>query len=70
MDASIGDVADLITVERTPVLAEITSVEWQDVLEIHKVDEGIASIASILEVDGEIEEVNDPRPKPVFRELR
>mmetsp|Transcript_5328 Transcript_5328/g.15637 ORF Transcript_5328/g.15637 Transcript_5328/m.15637 type:complete len:207 (+) Transcript_5328:343-963(+) len=70
LDAGVRDVADLVAVERPPVLSKVALVEVQDVPVIHKVDECVSAVAAILEVDGEVEEVDHAGTVPVFVEFR
>ena len=58
LDASVRDVADLITVEYLPLLAIVLAVERRNVSAVDKVHECVAAIAAILEVNGQIKEVH------------
>jgi hypothetical protein len=57
LNASIRDCADLLTVEAGPLLALNPREEGGDGLWINEVDEGVAHIALVLEVNGEVNEV-------------
>ena len=69
LDPCIGDVTDLVTIESSPVLAVVSSVERQDIAVIDKVDKCVTPIASVLKINREVEEINDSRPVAVLREL-
>mmetsp|Transcript_22409 Transcript_22409/g.53106 ORF Transcript_22409/g.53106 Transcript_22409/m.53106 type:complete len:206 (-) Transcript_22409:2764-3381(-) len=58
LDASVRDVADLITVEYLPLLAIVLTVERRNVSAVDKVHERVAAITAILEVNGQIKEVH------------
>ena len=57
LDAPVGDLADLFRVERLPRLVVQVLVERHDVYRIHEIDEGIADVAAIVEVEGQVEKV-------------
>ena len=57
LDTSIADVADLFAVEFLPFLAVELLNERNDVLWPHHIDESVAHIALVLEVNGQVEEV-------------
>ena len=57
LDTSIADVADLLAVELFPLFAVKFLDEGNDVRWPHHVDESIAHIALVLEVNGQVEEV-------------
>lgn len=57
LDAGIADVANLLAVEFLPLLAVKLLDEGDDVLRPHHVDESVAHIALVLEVDWQVEEV-------------
>ena len=57
LDASVGDVADLEAVELLPSVAVELLEEGHYVLWLHEVDEGVANVALVLEVDRQVEEV-------------
>ena len=51
------------------MLSKVAPVEHEDVLEVHEVDESIASVASVLEIDRKVKEVDDPWSVSVLLEL-
>ena len=57
LDTGIADVANLLAVELLPFLAVKLLDQRNDILRPHHVDESIAHIALVLEVDGQVEEV-------------
>lgn len=57
LNPCIADVADFLTVEPLPFALIEAFGEGQDVLWLHHIDEGIANIAFVLEVYGQVEEV-------------
>lgn len=57
LDTGIADVADLLAVELLPFLAVKLLDERNDVRRAHHVDESIAHVALVLEVNGQVEEV-------------
>ena len=57
LDACIRDRANLLAVEVVPATAVILAHEWYNGAELDEIDERIAHIALVLEVDGEVEEV-------------
>ena len=57
LDASITDVADLLTVELLPFLAVELLNKRNDILWSDHVDEGVADIALVLEINRQVEEV-------------
>ena len=65
LDAPIGDLADLLRVERLPGLVIHVFVERHDVDGIHEVDEGVANVAAIVQVERQIEEVKTTIVFPV-----
>ena len=50
LDAPICDLADLLGVERLPRLVIHVLVEGHDVDGVHEVDEGVADVATVVEV--------------------
>ncbi len=57
LNAGVTDVADLLAVELLPLLAIKLLDEGDDVLWANHVDEGVAHIALILEINWQVEEV-------------
>ena len=57
LDTGIADVANFLAVELLPFLAVKLLDERNEVLRSHHVDESIAHIALVLEVNGQVEEV-------------
>ena len=57
LDPGILDTTDLFTVENCPLLFVESLVEGSDVFKVLEVDERIAHVAVVLEVDGQVEEV-------------
>lgn len=57
LNAGVTDVADLLAVELLPLLAIKLLDEGNDVLWANHVDEGVAHIALILEINWQVEEV-------------
>ena len=57
LNAGVTDVADLLAVELLPLLAIKLLDEGDDVLWANHVDEGVAHIAFILEINWQVEEV-------------
>lgn len=57
LNTGIADVADLLAIELLPFLAVKFLDERNDVRWPHHVDESIAYIALVLEVNGQVEEV-------------
>ncbi len=57
LNTGVTDVADLLAVELLPLLAIKLLDEGDDVLWAHHVDEGVAHIALILEINWQVEEV-------------
>jgi len=57
LNAPIGDLADLLRVERLPRLVIHVFVERHNVDGIYEVDEGVANVAAIVQVERQIEEV-------------
>ncbi len=57
LNAGITDVADLLAVELLPLLAIKLLDEGDDVLWAHHVDEGVAHVALILEINWQVEEI-------------
>ena len=57
LDARVADVADFLAVEPLPLLLVEALHERDDVCGLDHVDEGVANIALVLEVDGQVEEV-------------
>ena len=57
LDTGIADVADLLAVELLPLFAVKLLDKGDDVLWSHHVDESIAHVALVLEVDGQIKEI-------------
>lgn len=55
--APVTDVAYLLTVELVPPLIVEASHKWRNVLGLEHIDEGVAHVALVLEVDGQVEEV-------------
>ena len=51
------------------MLSKVLAVELQDIMVVHKINESVTSIASILEINWKIEEVNNTRPMVVFRKF-
>jgi hypothetical protein len=45
-------------------------MEWENIFEVDKIDECITAVASILEVDGEIKEIDDSRTMAILGEFR
>lgn len=60
LNASVADVADLLAVELLPLLAVELVDEGDDVMWANHVDEGVAHIAFILEINRQVEEVIGP----------
>ena len=58
LDASVRDVADLVTVEHLPMLAVILAMKRRNVLELNKVHKCVTTVASVFEVNGQIEKVH------------
>lgn len=57
LNAGVTDVADLLAVELLPLLSIKLLDEGDDVLWANHVDEGIAHIALVLEINWQVEEV-------------
>ena len=57
LNACIGDVADFFRVEALPLLAVEALSKGHDGLRAQQVDEGIAHIALVLEVNGQVKEI-------------
>lgn len=57
LDAGVADVADLLAVELLPLLTVELLNERDDVPRPHHVDESIAHIALVFEVDWQVEKV-------------
>ena len=57
LNAGVADVADLLTVELLPLLIVEALGDGYDEVWADNVDEGVANIALVLEVDGQVEEV-------------
>jgi hypothetical protein len=57
LDPPICDLTDLLRVEPLPPLGIEDLVDLKDKNWIHKVNEGIAHVALVLEVDRQVEEV-------------
>ena len=57
LDAGVADVAHLLRVELIPAPLVKACNKGRDVLRAEHVDEGIAHVALVLEVNGEVEEV-------------
>ena len=60
LDAPVGDLADLLRVERLPRLVVQVLVERHDIYRVHEIDEGVADVAAIVEVEGQVEKVIVP----------
>ena len=57
LDAPVGDLADLLRVERLPRLVIQVLVEGYNVDGVDEVDEGVANVTPIIEVKWQVEEV-------------
>ena len=57
LDTSVGDLTDLLRIEGFPRLIVQVCVERHDIDRVYEVDEGVADIASVVQVEGQIEEV-------------
>ena len=66
LDAPVGDLADLLRVERLPRLVVQVLVERHDIYRVHEVDEGVADVAAIVEVEGQVEKVIVPLMQSVY----
>eukprot|EP00321_Phaeocystis_globosa_P001156 CAMPEP_0118826520 /NCGR_PEP_ID=MMETSP1162-20130426/12019_1 /TAXON_ID=33656 /ORGANISM="Phaeocystis Sp, Strain CCMP2710" /LENGTH=288 /DNA_ID=CAMNT_0006757261 /DNA_START=249 /DNA_END=1111 /DNA_ORIENTATION=+ len=57
LDARVRDLAHLVRVEAVPLLVVELLVEGEDVAGRDEVDEGVAHVAPVLEVNGQVEQV-------------
>ena len=69
LNSSVRNVADFIAVECSPMLYKVLAVKLQDIMIVHKINKGVAAVASILEVDGKVKKVNNSRSMFVFSKL-
>ena len=58
LDAGVGQLADLLAIEPVPPAAVELPVEVEDELGVDEVDEGVADVAGVEVVDGQVEEVD------------
>lgn len=70
LNAGVGDVANFVAVESSPMLAIVAAMKWQNVPVIDKVDKRIAPIAPVLEVNRKIEKIDDSWAMSIFRKFR
>lgn len=57
LDAAVCDLADFLRVERLPRLVVQVFIEAHDKDGVDKVDEGVADVAHVVEVEGQVEVV-------------
>jgi len=57
LDTSIGDLANFIAIKLFPFLIIKSFEKVKNVYRVDKIDEGIAHVAPVFEINGEIEEV-------------
>lgn len=65
LDAAVGDLADLLRVERLPGLVVQVLVERHDEDGVDEVDEGVANVAHVVEVKRQVEVVVSALVMPV-----
>ena len=70
MNPSVRDVAYLVTIESPPVFPVILAMKHQNVSVVNKIDERVAAVASVLEIDGEVEKINNTGAVAVLGEFR
>jgi len=61
LDAGILDFADLLTVKSLPPFRVKLLIEGNDSRGVEEIDKGVAHIAFVLKVDGQIQKVISPR---------
>lgn len=61
LDAAVRDLADLLGVEALPALVVEVLVEGDDVDGVDEIDKGVADVALVVEVLGQVEEVEAAR---------
>lgn len=57
LNAAVGDLADLFGVEGLPRLVVQVLVEGHDVYGINEIDEGVADVAAVVQIQGQVEKV-------------
>ncbi len=67
LDTGIADEADLLAVELLPLLVVKALRDGDDELRPHNIDERVPDIALVLEIDGQVEEVEHAREALVDR---
>lgn len=69
LNSGIRNVTNLVTVENFPMLTKILTVKRNNVSIVHKIDKGIASIASVFKIDWKIKEINLAWAMPILSKL-
>ena len=58
LDASVGNITDLITVEYLPLLAVVLAMKRCNVFKVDKVHKCVSTVAAVLEVNWQVKEVH------------
>ena len=58
LDTSVGNITDLVTVEYLPLLAVVLTMKRCNVLKVDKVHKCVSTVATVLEINGQVKEVH------------